>query len=141
MPNSKPISASLLVCQTVLHEKTGGPSAIRIMDVLTIGRLSPIAEFTVLTYLHSNPGDFSSHTLKLQMVGRNDEDWVVVADAPEERFVYGHNIDPSGPGGYALTTQFTLNPQVMGSLGLYFVQALLDGDLLAQTPFMLKWRG
>jgi hypothetical protein len=74
------------------------------------------------------------------MVGRNGEDWVVVADAPENKFVYGYLVDPSGPGGYALTTQFILNPQVMGSLGLYFIQALLDGELLTQTPLMLKWR-
>jgi hypothetical protein len=30
------------------------------------------------------------------MVGRSGEDWVVVADAPEEKFVYGYKIDPSG---------------------------------------------
>jgi hypothetical protein len=109
------------------------------MDVLTIGRVSPAAQFFVLTYLHSNPGDFLPHTLKVQMVGRNGENWVVAADAPEEKFVYGYKVDASGPGGYMLTTEFVLNPQVMGPLGLYFIQAVLDGDLVAQTPLTLKW--
>ena len=139
MPISKPISTSLLVCQAVLTENTGWTSAVRIMDVLTIGRVSPIAQFFVLTYLHSNPGDFLLHTLKVQMVGRSGENWVVAADAPEERFEYGYKVDASGPGGYMLTTEFVLNPQVMGSLGLYFIQAVLDGDLVAQTPLTLKW--
>jgi hypothetical protein len=137
MPNNKPISAAVLVCETVLAEKTGGPSAIRIMDALWIGQFSPAIRFFVLTYLHCTPGDFSSHTLKVQMVGRGGDDWAVVAEAKEESFVYGYAIDPSGPGGYMLTTEFTLDPKPLQIPALYFIQALLDGELAVQTPFTL----
>jgi hypothetical protein len=137
MPNNKPISAAILVCETVLAEKTGGPSAIRIMDALWVGEFSPAIRFFVLTSLHCAPGDFNSHTLKVQMVGRAGEDWAVVSHAKEEPFVYGYAIDPSGPGGYMLTTEFTLDPKPIQIPGPYFIQAILDGELAAQTPFTL----
>jgi hypothetical protein len=137
MPNNTPISAAVLVCETVLAEKTGGPSAIRIMDSLWIGQFAPVIRFFVLTYLHCHPGDFNSHILKVQMVGRASGDWAVVSEAQAESFVYGYQIDPSGPGGYMLTTEFTLDPKPLQIPGLYFIQAILDGELATQTPFTL----
>jgi hypothetical protein len=137
MPNNKPISAAILVCETVLAEKTGGPSAIRIMDALWIRQHSPVIRFFVLTYLHCAPGDFDSHILKVQMVGRASGDWAVVSEAKAESFVYGYKVDPSGPGGFMLTTEFTLDPKPLQIPALYFIQALLDGELAVQTPFTL----
>jgi len=137
MPNNKPISAAVLVCETVLAEKTGGSSAIRIMDVLWIGQSSPVIRFFVLTYVHCDPGDFNSHTLKVQMIVRASGDWAVVSEAKVESFVYGYAVDPSGPGGYMLTTEFTLDPKPLQIPGLYFIQAILDGELATQTPLTL----
>ena len=97
-----------------MRDSTGrereGLALFGLSDALWIGQFSPAIRFFVLTYLHCTPGDFSSHILKVQMVGRGD-DWAVVAEAKEESFVYGYAIDPSGPGGYMLTTEFTLDPK------------------------------
>src|SRR5579863_9352063 len=46
------IHASLIVCESVLTEKTGLVSAIRIMDVLTVASIG-LAHFFTLTKLHS----------------------------------------------------------------------------------------
>lgn len=130
-----PISASLVVCESVLREATGGLSVIRIMDVLHCGRTSPFARFHVVTYLHSDKGDFDHHSVKVQMVA---ESGGVVASAPDQSFLYGYKIDPYGYGAFALTTEFTLDLTKMGQLGRYFIQALLDGSVVAATPFMLR---
>jgi len=60
-----------------------------------------------------------------------------VSEAKAESFVYGYKVDPSGPGGFMLTTEFTLDPKPLQIPALYFIQALLDGELAVQTPFTL----
>lgn len=136
-----PVSVSLIVCESVLsEEKTGCVSAIRIMDVLTIGQHSTSARFFVLTYLHSRPFDFQPHVLKVQMVGRSNENWATVADAPDHKFIYGYRLAASGPGSFFLTTEFNLNLASLGPSvgGTYFIQALVDGELAEQTPLTLR---
>jgi len=70
------------------------------------------------------------------MIVRLSERWAVVSEATES-FVYGYAVDPSGPGGYMLTTEFTLDPKPLQIPGLYFIQAILDGELATQTPLTL----
>ncbi len=71
------------------------------------------------------------------MVVRAGGDWAVVSEAKAESFVYGYAVDPSGPGGYMLTTEVTLDPKPLQIPGLYFIQAILDGELATQTPLTL----
>lgn len=141
MPDSTPLSAAILVCESVLSEVTGGVSAIRIMDVLYCGTLLRSARFFTLTYLHSRPNEFRQHVLQIKMIGRgSDGKTFVAASAPEQRFVYGYKIDPNGPGAFVLTTEFTLDLSNMGNLGTYMIQAFLDGEIVAETPLRLLWR-
>lgn len=141
MRDSGPLSVSLIVCESVLSEKTGIVSAIRITDVLTVGPQSALARFFVLTYLHSHPLDLQQHVAKVQLMGLREGAWGSVAEAPDQRFVYGYKLDPSGPGAFMLTTEFNLDLTMLGALGVLYVQVLVDGNLEDQTPLTLLRRG
>jgi hypothetical protein len=67
--------------------------------------------------------------------------WAVVADAPERRFQYSRNVVKVGCGAYLLTTTFNLELAPLGPLGTYFIQALVDGKMVAQVPLDLVRRG
>jgi hypothetical protein len=127
------IHASLIVCESVLTEKTGLVSAIRIMDVLTI-RSAGFAHFFTLTRLHSTqPPDLSPHVLAVRAVGL---DGVTVASGEPYPFVYGYGAEPSAPGGFTLTTEFNLDSSAPG--GTYDIQAWLDLVLVARASLTLR---
>jgi hypothetical protein len=134
-----PASVSLLICESVLNEKTESVSAIRIMDILTVGALSPVARFFVLSYLHSRTVDFAQHAAKIQMLGIRNGGWVVVAEAPPHVFVYSYGTLPPGvgPGAFMLTTEFNLNLTTFGELGTFWIQLSIDGEVEEQTPITL----
>src|SRR5689334_14025012 len=89
MPTS--VYGSLIVCETVLWEHTGLVSAIRIMDVLTVGAsASPAwaARFYALSRLHTRiRGDTGTHTLTVVAIGPHDE---TVASAGPKPFSFGY---------------------------------------------------
>ncbi len=127
------IHASLIVCESVLTEKTDLVSAIRIMDSLTIGSIG-LAHFFALTRLHSTlPPDLSPHVLAVRAVGPNGE---VVASGEPYPFVYGYAAGPSAPGGFMLTTEFNLDASA--PLGTYDIQAWLDLVLVARASLTLR---
>jgi hypothetical protein len=137
---SGPSSVSLLICESVLNERSGGVSAIRIMDVLHIGLASPVARFFVLTYLHSRTVDFTQHFAKVHMLGMRNGQWSIVAEAPTHFFVYSYGPPESpisGPGAFMLTTEFNLDLTTFGELGTFWVQLSVDGVLEEQTPITL----
>jgi hypothetical protein len=129
------ISASVIICETVLLEKTDVMSAIRIMNVLNIAQGNDFARFSSMTFLHSTPGDFSRHVLKVQMLRSTGE---LIAEGPDASFVYGYRLDPSGAGGYTLTTNFNLNLRIVGQLGQFAVWAFLDGARVSGATIMLR---
>jgi hypothetical protein len=129
------LSASVIVCETVLLEKTDVMSAIRIMNVLSIAEGNNFARFSSITFLNSTPGDDSRHILKVQMLKSTGE---LVAEGPEQPFVYGYKIDPSGAGGYNLTTNFNLDLRTIGPLGQYAIWAFLDGVRVGGAALMLR---
>lgn len=61
------LSANILVCETVLTEKTDVLSAIRMMDTIKIAPNSNAAHFYAITRVTSQPGDFSPHVIKVQV--------------------------------------------------------------------------
>ena len=132
-----PASVTLLACEAVLNEQTGGVSTIRIMDVLTLG-MSMAARFFVLTYLHSRTVDFGQHVAKLQMFGLRSGNWAVVADAPAHTFTYSYAATPNAPGAFMLTTEFNLDLRTFGELGTFWIRLSVDGDDLEQTPITLR---
>ena len=134
-----PSSVGLLICESVLNENTGAVSAIRIMDILTVGAFSPAARFVVLSYLHARTVDFAQHTAKVQMLGIRNGSWAIVAEAPPHVFVYSYGTLPPGigPGAFMLTTEFNLNLTTFGELGTFWVQLSIDGELEEQTPITL----
>jgi len=138
MRETGPTSVSLIICESVLNEATGAASAIRILDVLKIGRLSNIARFFVLTYLHSKPLDSGQHVAQIQLLGLRNGNWVIVANAPPHYFRYSYGIVYSAPGAFMLTTEFTLDLTTLGELGTFWIQLLVDGILEEQTPLTLQ---
>src|SRR5579859_6260980 len=96
------LSANIILCETVLSEtppKGGGtvPSFIRVMGAIAIAQGNSFVHFFSITLLSSQPGDFSEHILKIQVI---DKDSLLIAHAPEMPFKYGYLVDPSGPGGF-----------------------------------------
>ena len=79
--------------------------------------------------------DFQQHVVQVQMHG---PDGVLVASAPEYRFVYGNKLDHLGPGAFNLTTDFNLDLRPLGTLGNYTISAYLDGQRVAGAPLMLR---
>jgi hypothetical protein len=138
MRETGPTSVSLIVCESVLNEATGAASAIRILDVLKIGRLSNIARFFVLTYLHSKPFDSGKHVAQVQMLGVRNNSWVTVANAPPHDFAYSYGVVVNAPGAFMLTTEFNLDLTTLGGLGTFWIQLLVDGVLVEQTPLTLQ---
>src|SRR5271169_4451188 len=99
------LSANIIVCETVLTEKTDVLSAIRMMDTIKIAPNNNAAHFYALTRVTSQPGDFSQHVLKIQMMHQNGAS---IIEAPECQFSYGYKMDINGLGGFILTTEFTI---------------------------------
>ena len=139
MREQGPVSVSLIVCESVLHEeKTGAVSAIRIMDILKIGRLSNVTRFFVLTFLHSRALDLEQHSAQVQLMGLRGGKWVSVVTAPPHGFAYSRGTLASAPGAFMLTTEFNLDLYTLGELGTFWVQLSVDGEIVEQTPLMLQ---
>jgi hypothetical protein len=128
------LSANVIVCETVITEKSDVMSAIRIMNVLTI-KTGNFARFNSVAFLISQPRDFERHNLKVQMVTMDGE---LVASAPDHLFVYGHKVDPDGVGAYTLTTEFNLDLEPLGKLGRYAIWVFLDGKNVTGTTLVLR---
>jgi hypothetical protein len=138
MPHNKPLSASLVICESVLTEKTEVISAIRIMTSLRIAPDSNFVRFYALTVLTSYPQDTQSHVLRVLMIEKRGDEWEAIATAQDHSFFFGYNVDPSGPGAYFLTTEFVIDVSRLTHMGTCFVQALLDGERVAMAPITLR---
>jgi len=130
------LSANVIVCETALAEKTTEVlSAIRMMSVLTLASENDIAHFFVVTFLTCQPGDFSSHILRIQVT---DGSGPLIAEAADYAFSYGYKVDPTGPGGFTLTTEFTVDTRPVRLPVDCLISAFLDGQSVARTPLRLR---
>ena len=130
MPSSL-ISASLIVCESVIWEKDNNvPTAIRVVNSFSLAP-NLVVHFFTLVYLHAMPMDYMPHMLQVQAL---DPQSNIAASGPPFQFVYGNRLDFSGPGGFVLSTKFDF---VVRIEGVYWVQAFLDGGLLTQVPLIL----
>lgn len=140
MPSeSSLISASMLICASVLEETNGIRSAIRIMDTYKVLRDTRFVPFFVLTMLRCTPGDYYPHTVVVRMITNVENEWKIAASTDDYRFVYGYKRDPRGPGGLSLATNFNFDLTALPfpALRTYYMQAWLDGEMVTQTPFTL----
>lgn len=112
------------------------PSAIRLMDIMLVN--DPIISFTALTSIHSEPHDIQQHKLRVQMVRPVSGGIAVMAYAPDHTFIYMNKVSLSAPGACLLTTNFKVDVAKLGELGTFYVQALLDGKLVAFAPLTLR---
>jgi|RhiMetdeSRZDD1v2_1073273.scaffolds.fasta_scaffold1070144_1 hypothetical protein len=135
---AKPISASLVLCESVLIEKTGIVSAIRILTSVNIPLSVNSIRFYALTFLTSPPHDTELHVLRTLMIEERADGWNAIATAPDQTFHYGYAVDQHGPGGFYLSTEFTIDVTKLATSGIFFVQAWLDGERVAQTPITLR---
>ncbi len=67
----------------------------------------------------------------------SDGNWVPVAEAPAHDFHYAYKVDSSAPGAFLLTTEFNVDISRL-TLATYYIQARLDGAVVAQTPLTLR---
>ena len=130
------LAANVIICESVLNEKTDVASAIRILNALTVSTTQTFATFRVHTMLASTSMDFQQHVVQVWMHPIQNN--IAVASAQEFRFIYANKLDYSGPGAFNLTTTFTLDLRPLGALGHYIVSVSLDGQVVANAPIMLR---
>jgi hypothetical protein len=130
-----PLCANIVLCETVINEYTGTQTFVRTFSHLTLDEKQYSAQFFSVTLLTSLPGDLINHVLSVRMVDASGQS---VATAPDRHFAYAYRIDPAGPGGFSLTTKFTVDVTKLASLGTYLIEAWLDGSRVAQAPLTLR---
>lgn len=129
------IVATVVICESVLSEKTGTFSAIRIMDLLKVASQNDVGRFFVLTFLHRHsPMDMAPHALKVMMLGPEDQESVPVAEAPDHIFYFSDAEDLLAPGAFVLATEFNLRVNILPAADTYHIRALVNGEPVAQTP-------
>ncbi len=129
------LTANIIVCETILVEKTDVISAIRVMNTLSLAPGNNFAHVFVVTFLASQPRDLSQHILKVRVTQLNG---LTIAEAPDYPFVYGYRFDVSGLGGFTLTTEFNIDTSGLGIPSNCAVSADLDGQPVARTTLTLR---
>ena len=141
MPVDGVIAAKIITCESVLTETNGVPSAIRILDILTLPSAATSAHFFAITNIHNKPFDSADHVLSVRMARAKDGQWDTVARADDYKFRFGQRLSLIAPGACVLTTEFNVTLAPLGELGTFYLQAWLDGVMVAQTPVTLRRAG
>lgn len=136
------LTANIILCEIVLREqKTISP--VRLVNWITAASATQIAHFFAVTQLSQDAPDSGVHSLILKVV-RNAQssgleilNAAVIAEAKPFAFSYGREIDPQAPGGFTLTTEFTID-MAISNPGIYYVEAWLDGKDVARAPITLR---
>ena len=137
----KIIHASILICDSVLYEeKAHLPSLIRVCDAFTLSQQETHARFSSYVHIHCEGLDLLPHTLVVQMLGYKDGGWESIVEAPPHEFRYGYHAEnSSGPGATLLFTRFNQRLSELEPLPrVFYLQARVDEELVAQTPLTLR---
>ncbi len=131
------LSANIFLCESTLTEKTDRVSALRITDTLSFAADgNRILYYDAVTTVSYYPYDGAKHILSVRMCKPSG---VAIATAPDHAFAFGFKLDPLAPGGYRLITNFTIDTRLIEPLDtFYMVWAVLDGELVAKAPIMLR---
>ena len=130
------LSANILLCEFVLWERNDIPTMVRTMSTIALSPTRQSAHFFAVTTVHCQPGDFGFHSL---LVGVS-EGGNFISRTPPHSFQYGYKIDPSGAGGFILTSEFNLDVSQLRLPMNDFVCAYLDTlpEPVAKTPLMIR---
>jgi hypothetical protein len=131
------LSANILLCEFVLWEKSDVPTIVRSMSTIGLSREREFAHFFSVTTLHSDPGDSQFHSLRVCV---SDQTGNTITQTSPYAFQYGYKIDPSGPGGFILTSEFNLDVTKLKLPTCCLVSAFLDAipQPVATIPLMLR---
>lgn len=131
------LSANIAVCETILWEKNDVPTLVRAMSIIRLSPTGQFAHFFAVTALHCQPGDSLPHSLR---VGVSGQGGISIAQTPPYSFTYGYKIDPTGFGGFILTSEFNLDVNQITLPTNCLVCAFLDNEPnpVAQIPLMLS---
>jgi len=127
-------TANVLICEDVVRDGAF-LNAVHVFSVITIERWKqPKFRFKAITHLTSQPGDIIPHNFAVQL---ERYDGYVAAYTIPIQFVFGYALDPSGPGGYFMTTNFEIDAQLYVP-GNYAVVVYVDRQAVASTALMLR---
>jgi hypothetical protein len=134
------VSASAFVCERILREEDGVPSAIRIADIFTLPQWSPSVPtwlqvvdmnlFVIIKVLNVDPSE--EHTVSVILTRPNGhQSQVFVNQKVTFSQLPGH---PEIPAGATLGLQVNVTGDVMG---VHYFEVFLQGDSLAKVAFTL----
>jgi hypothetical protein len=141
VPAKDVIAAKIILCESVLTEETGLPSAIRILDMIGLSAGTSSIHFFAITNIHYKPLDFAHHVLSVRLVRLQNGQWNTIAAGDDYGFSFGHRHSLTAPGSVVLTTEFNLPLAQLGELGTFYIQAWLDGEMVTHTPITLRRAG
>lgn len=126
-----------LICERILREADGVPSAIRIVDQVTIPELPPElpAETPVglgLSLLIALRGESIEGVHKMQLRGRTPSGTV------SEFGVYDVAFSPKSIAAVPGANVFIQTNVVWRQAGVYWFDVLLDGDYLTSIPLEVR---
>jgi len=134
----KLLLAHVLICEHVLNEKDDVCSAIRLVDLFTLGKLQPLipleeqgVQISVLVQVKSQVGDNDEHRLRLDLVRPNGESKTLIEHPP----IIITSRAPGTPGG----ANIVLNVGVVASqMGVHYITLIADGHEVVRAPFTLQ---
>ena len=133
------LSASLILCERVLHEEDGVTSAIRIVDIFYVPKkpegapenILPLAQAHGLVNLKAEPNHEQEHELEFRTINTVGE---VQSLGPPMKIKFTSRVGPQSPRG--VTADIQLNVLVK-RFGTCFLCVHLDGDEVLRTPFTI----
>ncbi len=103
------------------------------MSAILLAPGASSVQLVTLVQLSANQ-DYFPHTLLVQILGPTH---ALLAQSAPQRFVFGSRIDPAGPGGFTMSIDFNF---AISTIGIHWVQALVDGDIVTQIPIVIQRR-
>lgn len=136
---SKLISANAFICEKVLIEHDGVPSAIRMVETFSVMVIPdiPLDKQGPSMVLYASgklpPEDKDEHSVEFVLV-RPDGTQKTITGPPNSKMT--SNI-PGFPGGFGIALQLVVAPTQMG---LHHFLVKFDGEEVRKVPFMLTFQ-
>ncbi len=134
------ISASIFVCERILHEADGVVSAIRIVDIFYVPEPPPSMPENALplvqaygcAILKSVAGHNEEHSIQLKMINTIGE--ITVVGEPVKTRIGSTAGLEKVPGGATINAQLNIGVK---RLGTCYLCVEVDGEEVTRAPFTL----